>query len=66
MLEDDESNETEIPEIGAGLAVVKVLLDHNDADVNAKSANGRTPLHFAAILGKSDFIQLLLDKNAGR
>ncbi|KAF2903218.1 hypothetical protein ILUMI_02975, partial [Ignelater luminosus] len=42
---------------------VKMLLKTHDK-VNAKDANGLTPLHYAAFYGKTNMIKLLLSKTA--
>jgi ankyrin repeat protein len=45
------------------MATVKILLAHN-ADVNAKSGNGLTPLHIAASYGRKAIAELLLEHGA--
>jgi hypothetical protein len=45
-------------------AVVKLLLDTNKADVNAKTGDGWTPLLFAAGMGNTNVLRSLL--NTGR
>lgn len=44
--------------------VKKLLVDDKDADVNAKTQFGGTPLHFAAFNGNCRVAQYLLKKNA--
>ena len=46
--------------------VARILVDKGNADVNSQTIDGYTPLHIAAISGKAQFIQFLLDKRANR
>ena len=50
-------------EIDGQGGVVTLLLAHK-ADINAKSANGMTALHVAALVGHADVVKLLLAKGA--
>ena len=47
-----------------GYAAVMEPLIKAGADVNAKTANGTTPLMFAAASGNSDAVRVLLDRGA--
>lgn len=46
------------------LPAIKFLVEELGADVNARDANGHTPLHFAAARGDSGLIQYLVSKGA--
>ena len=46
--------------------VARILVDKGKADVNSQTIDGYTPLHIAAISGKAQFVQFLLDKRANR
>ena len=42
---------------------MKILLEYK-AEVNFKSSDGSTPLHWATMMAHKDVVQLLLDNNA--
>ena len=46
--------------------VARVLIETGHADVNLQTLSGYTPLHIAALSGKAEFVQFLLDKGANR
>jgi ankyrin repeat protein len=46
--------------------VARVLIEKGHPDVNRQSLNGYTPLHIAAVSGKTQFVQFLLDNGANR
>jgi len=46
------------------LPTVKLLVEELGADVNARDANGFTPLHFAAARGDNELIRYLVSKGA--
>ncbi|KAI9779019.1 MAG: hypothetical protein M1816_003779 [Peltula sp. TS41687] len=44
-------------------AIVKLLTDRNDVDVNSKGSSGTTPLSLAAWQGHEAVVKLLIDRN---
>ncbi len=48
----------------AWLPAVKYLVEEHGADVNARDANGYSPLHHAASRGDNELIEYLVDKGA--
>lgn len=48
----------------SGEEVVQALLDNDRTQINALDNNSRSPMHWAAILGKHHVITALLDQNA--
>jgi ankyrin repeat protein len=46
------------------MASVKLLVEELGADVNAKDADGFTPLHYAAARGDNEMILYLVEKGA--
>ena len=44
-------------------AVVELLLERSDIDLNAKDLDGRTPFYWAASCGHEDMLKLLLARN---
>lgn len=40
------------------------LVVHSGAKVNEEAANGRTPLHEASVVGDSEMVELLIQKEA--
>jgi len=43
---------------------VQQLIDEEGVDVDVRDADGRTPLEWAAVSGKTNVVQLLLHKRA--
>ncbi|KAJ8113745.1 hypothetical protein OPT61_g4195 [Boeremia exigua] len=54
---------TELLTIADHQAVVKLLLDMNELDVNSEDDNGHTPIFWAVITGNVALVKLLLDTN---
>ena len=43
---------------------MRLLLDHDDIDVNSRSGHGRTPLSWAVPRGHEAVVRLLLERGA--
>jgi ankyrin repeat protein len=65
-----ESQSPEPPDISIGSAArkgnIKAIKQHlaAGADVNAKYADGSTPLHFAAVVGRREVAEILIAEGA--
>lgn len=55
-----------IAALNGNLSLVKSLIDEGGAKVDAKTKNGKTPLHFAAQCGRADVVEYLLLNGAKR